>query len=334
MMDVMQFTQALSRIWVFEKRLLDKTKIERMIEAPSAEEVLKILNETEYSNILSSVKRANDYENILSHELKRVYELMYEFCPVKDVVDLMSVKYKYHNIKVLLKGKFLSKDFSNILIDLGIEDLKQLKSIIDLDNIDNLNGYSKKAVVEAIKEFEENKDPQIIDIIVDRYMFTEMQEIKNKLSYKFIDKLVLATIDLTNVRTLIRLKKQCQGREFASRVLIEGGAISKDTLISIINESPENIISKLSTTIYSDIIKDGIENFKESNSASLLEKLSDNYIMDLMKGARLVTFGPDRILSYIYAKETEIKIIRIIMVGKLNNISQEVIRERLRDSYV
>ena len=56
--------------------------------------------------------------------------------------------------------------------------------------------------------------------------------------------------------------------------------------------------------------------------------------MDLIKGARLVTFGPDRILSYIYAKETEIKIIRIIMVGKLNNISQEVIRERLRDSYV
>ncbi len=33
-------------------------------------------------------------------------------------------------------------------------------------------------------------------------------------------------------------------------------------------------------------------------------------------------------------KETEIKIIRIIMVGKLNNIAEEVIRERLRDIYV
>ena len=333
-MDVMQFTQALSRIWVFETRLLDRTKIERMIEAPSAEEALKILNETEYSNILSKAKRVNDYENILSYELKRVYELMYELCPVKDVVDLMSVKYRYHNLKVLLKGKFLSKDLSNLLIDLGIEDLKELKSIIDLDNFDDLKGYTKKAVIEVLKDFEENKDPQKIDIIVDRYMFDEMKDIKKKLDYKFTDKLVLATIDLTNIRTLIRLKKQGQGREFAAKVLISGGAIDKDTLISIINETPENIITKLSTTIYSDIIKEGIESFKESNSASLLEKLSDNYIMDLMKGARLVTFGPDRILSYIYAKETEIKIIRIIMVGKLNNISQEVIRERLRDSYV
>ena len=333
-MDVMQFTQALSRIWVFETRLLDRTKIERMIEAPSAEEALKILNETEYSNILSKAKRVNDYENILSYELKRIYELMYELCPVKDVVDLMSVKYRYHNLKVLLKGKFLSKDLSNLLIDLGIEDLKELKSIIDLDNFDDLKGYTKKAVIEVLKDFEENKDPQKIDIIVDRYMFDEMKDIKKKLDYKFTDKLVLATIDLTNIRTLIRLKKQGQGREFAAKVLISGGAIDKDTLISIINETPENIITKLSTTIYSDIIKEGIESFKESNSASLLEKLSDNYIMDLMKSGKLVTFGPERILSYIYAKETEIKIIRIIMVGKLNNIAEEVIRERLRDIYV
>ncbi|MBM6838484.1 V-type ATPase subunit, partial [Clostridium saudiense] len=162
-----------------------------------------------------------------------------------------------------LKGKFLSKDLSNLLIDLGIEDLKELKSIVDLDNFDDLKGYTKKAVIEVVKDFEENKDPQKIDIIVDRYMFDEMQEIKKKLDYKFTDNLVLATIDLTNIRTLIRLKKQGQGREFASKVLIAGGAIDKDTLISIINETPENIITKLSTTIYSDIIKEGIENFEE-----------------------------------------------------------------------
>lgn len=56
--------------------------------------------------------------------------------------------------------------------------------------------------------------------------------------------------------------------------------------------------------------------------------------MALMKDSKFVTFGPERILSYIYAKETEIKLIRIIMVGKLNNVAEEVIRERLRDSYV
>ena len=313
-MDVMQFTQALSRIWVLETRLLDKTKVERMLEANSADEVLKILGETEYANIMGNIKRAADYEEILSTELKRVYKLVYELCPVKEIVDLMSTKYKYHNIKVLLKGKFLEKDLSNMLIDLGREDLNELKRKIDTDNFRDLKGNVEKAVLEVISDFEANKDPQKIDIIVDRYMFKELDEIKKSLNYKFTDKLVNAMIDSTNVRTLLRVKKQGKGREFASEVLVTGGAIS--------------------TSIYSDLIKEGVESYIATNSANLLEKLSDNYIMDLMKSGKLVTFGPERILSYIYAKETEIKIIRIIMVGKLNNITEEVIRERLRDIYV
>lgn len=333
-MNVMQFTQALSRIWVLETRLLDKAKVERMLEANSADEVLKILSDTEYVNLMGSLKRANDYEVVLSAELKRVYNLVYELCPVNEIVDLMSIKYRYHNLKVLLKGKFLAKDFSNMLIDLGKEDLNDLKRKIDADNYNELKGNIQKAVEEAVIDFEANKDPQKIDIIVDSYMYKELVDIKKSVNYKFTDKLVDAMIDSTNIKTLLRVKKQGKGREFASEVIVSGGAIDKDTLVSIINETPENIISKLSFSVYSDMIKDGIEGYISTNSANLLEKLSDNYVMDLMKGAKLVTFGPERILSYIYAKETEIKIIRIIMVGKLNNIAEEVIRERLRDLYV
>lgn len=66
----------------------------------------------------------------------------------------------------------------------------------------------------------------------------------------------------------------------------------------------------------------------------MLEKLIDNYIMNMMRDAKIIPFGVEPVIAYIYAKETEIKIIRIIMVGKLNNIAAEVIRERLRDIYV
>lgn len=333
-MDVMQFTQALSRIWVLETRLLDKAKIEIMIDADSADEALKILGETEYSNVMANVKRTTDYEEILTSELKRVYDLVKELCPVKDVVRLMSIKYDYHNLKVLLKGKFLEKDLSYMLIHLGDLELTEVKRKIDSENYKELDSKLERAVLEAVAEFEITKDPQKIDIIIDNYMFKEMVELKNELNYGFTDKLVKAIIDSTNVRTLLRIKKQNKGREFALEVLVPGGAIDPSTLVSLINESPENIISKLNSTIYSDMIKEGIEAYINTDSVNLLEKLSDNYIMALMKDSKLVTFGPERILAYIYAKETEIKIIRIIMVGKLNNIAEEVIKERLRDIYV
>lgn len=332
-MDKMKFTQAVSRIWVLETKLLDKPKVERMIEAPSASEVLRILNETEYSNVSSNIKRAEDYEEILSAELKRVYDLVYEISPVKEVVKIMSLKYDYHNVKVLLKGKVLGKDLSSMIIKLGNLDLQEIKRKIDGDNYKSLNGTLGKGVQEAMKAFEETKDPQKIDIIIDKYMFKELVEIQKSLDYKFIDNLVKAMIDSINIRTLLRIKKQNKGRDFAEEVIVEGGAIDRSKLVALLNESPENIMAKLQSTIYSDLIKEGFEGYIATESASLLEKLSDNYIMELMKDSKLVTFGPERLLSYIYAKETEIKVIRIIMVGKLNNIAEEVIRERLRDIY-
>ena len=269
-MDVMKFTQAVSRIWVLETKLLDKPKVERMIEAPSASEVLRILNETEYSNVSANIKRPEDYEEILTAELKRIYDLVYEISPVKEVVKIMSLKYDYHNIKVLLKGKVLDKDLSSMLIKLGNLDLQEIKRKIDGDNLKSLNGIIGKGAQEAMKVFEETKDPQKIDIIVDKYMYKELVEIKNNLNYKFIDNLVKAMIDSTNVRTLLRIKKQNKGRDFAREVIVDGGVIDSSKLISLLNESPENIMSKLQSTIYSDLIKEGFEGYISNESVSLL----------------------------------------------------------------
>ena len=47
--------------------------------------------------------------------------------------------------------------------------------------LDDLKGNVEKAVIEAIEDFEANKDPQKIDIILDKYMFKELVEIKRNL---------------------------------------------------------------------------------------------------------------------------------------------------------
>ena len=61
---------------------------------------------------------------------------------------------------------------------------------------------------------------------------------------------------------------------------------------------------------------------------------SKENLMKFIKEAKLITKGLEPVLAYMYAKESEIKQVRTIRVGILNNISKEVIRERLRDGYV
>lgn len=333
-MDAMKFTRVVPRLRVLETRLLDKAKLDRMIDSDSAEEAMKVLQETEYANVMSNVKRAEDYENMLSEELNRVYHEMYSMTPVKELVDLMSVKYVYHNLKVILKGIFLDKDLSEMIINIGNKDYNKMKFALESRSLVDFNPIERKAIEEAFDDFESKKDPQRIDIILDKYLYKEMLEIVKDLKDKFAEKYVRASIDLSNVKTLLRVKKQNKDREFLLSVVIDGGFIDKDTIVALLNDSNENIASKLSYTNYADILKNGVDDYIKSGSAGLLEKLVDNYIMDLMKAAKMIPFGGEPLLSYIYAKETEIKVVRIIMVGKLNNIAGEVIKERLRDIYV
>lgn len=333
-MDRMDFTQAVSRIRVLEKRLLNKVKIERMIDSSSAEEALKVLNETEYSALMSDVKRAEDYEILLQKELKRVYSLIREITPYDSLTDILSIRYDYHNMKVLLKGKALEQDFSGILTPMGIVEVSVLKDAINSFDLRSLPEKFAEAIKSSQEEFKESKDPQIIDIIFDKYMYSDMLERASILKEEFVLDYIKSSIDLTNIRTLVRVKMQDKPLNFLKIVLLEGGDLKVDTLINIYNDSFENIISKLSSTKYKNVVKEGLEEFLSNGKLTLFEKLFEDYLMSLIKNAKYVHFGAEPLFGYILAKETEIKIIRIIMVAKLNNVQSSVIRERLRDIYV
>ena len=59
----------------------------------------------------------------------------------------------------------------------------------------------------------------------------------------------------------------------------------------------------------------------------------DNAVNEYLKGAKLVSFGPEAVVAYIAAVEGEITAVRMILTGRLAGIAPQTIRERLRDLY-
>jgi len=332
-MDKMNFTQAVARLRVLETRLLNKVKIERMIDSTSADDVLKILQETEYASLMVNIVRAEDYNILLKEELIRVYSLMYKVSPDSSIVNIMSLKYDYHNIKVMLKARVLDKDFSNMLIPVGTVDIEKLKVYMSTEEYRDLSPIMRESILEAFKVYNELKDPQKIDIILDQYMYSDMLSKAKQTKNDFIINYVVRSIDLTNIKSIIRLKKQEKNLNFFKEVILTGGDIDKDILLKAFNEPIENMAAKFALSKYGDVITLGIEEYIKTGKLSSLEMFSENYIMNNLKAAKYVIFGPEPIFAYIAAKETEIKIIRIIMVGKLNNVDTAVIRERVREVY-
>jgi len=78
----------------------------------------------------------------------------------------------------------------------------------------------------------------------------------------------------------------------------------------------------------------GIEAFENTGRLSELERISDNYLMALNRESKYVVFGPEPLFTYLVAKEREINAIRMIMVGKINSLNSDRIKERLRETYV
>ncbi|MBW9155164.1 V-type ATP synthase subunit C [Clostridium tagluense] len=332
-MDKMNFTQAVARLRVLETRLLSNVKVERMIDSTSAEDVIKILQETEYASLMVNVKRPEDYNILLKEELNRVYSLMYSVSPDPLIVDIMSLKYDYHNIKVMLKGKALNKDFSHMLIPVGTVDIEKLKLYMTAEDYRELNPKMREAIIQTEKVYNELKDPQKIDIIIDKYMYIDMLERAKETKIDFIIHYVVTSINFCNIKSIIRLKRQEKNVEFLKEVMLTGGDIANDILLRAFDDTIENMAVKFSSLKYGDVIKLGLEEYIKTGKLSALEKLSENYIMKTLKVAKYITFGPEPVFAYILAKETEIKIIRIIMVGKLNNVDTLVIRERVREVY-
>jgi len=61
---------------------------------------------------------------------------------------------------------------------------------------------------------------------------------------------------------------------------------------------------------------------------------ADDLLLERVKAAKSVPFGPERIFGYLCGLRTEVQNLRIILAGKVNRINARLLQERLREQYV
>lgn len=329
-----QYAYSVARIRAIENHLLNKVKIERMLEAKSPGEAFKVLVEADYGYSAGELTSPFEYEKLLAEENSKVYKLLKEIAPQPEAFDVFLMKNDYHNIKVLLKAEFLGHDVDELLIDAGTIPVSKMKLVIKERKLVELPAIMAHAVEECIDTYNRTGDSQIIDIILDKANYVQMMESAQKVNNPFLTDLVKILIDLNNIRTFLRVKALNKSFDFLQKVLLSGGGIRERLFVKWLDLSYEDLIAELSYTPYGTICDDGIRYYLNKGSLTRLEKLSDDYVINYIKRAKYISLGIEPLIGYLLAKENEIKIVRIIMVGKINNISNEIIRERLREAYV
>lgn len=329
-----KYLYAVTRTRTIETKLLDSTKVERMVEAKSAEEVIKILGETEYANSMSEMKGPLDYETIISKEIENTYKYMGEILPEPELVNIFLLKYDIHNLKVLLKSSLLGEENDFLLRDQGVTPVRKLKEMLKEKSFTGLHPVITEGLKEILSSFEGTPDSQMIDIILDRCQYKAMQQLAKQSKNKFLQDFITAQIDMINIKSFLRIHGADLGRDYLVKVLLQGGSLEIDYFIKYLDEPLDSFRDSLWSKEFYGILEEGLESFAKTRALTKLEKLADDYIFDIAKRGKYIAFGIEPLIGYLMAKENEVKIIRIIMVGKMNNIPNEIIRERLRDVYV
>lgn len=318
------YPYAVSKIRAKENRLLTKSNLEQLASEGKIETIVSVLRDKEYD--FDRIQRNEDYEIVLKKAEEDLYKLIKGIIDENDFVQIFLSQNDYYNIKLILKSKIQAKGYKNNLIDSGTISKDEIAIIMENEEYDKLDKNMKETIKEAMELYEKTKMPFVIDAILDKTCFNKMKKLAKNIKNEFILKYIEKLIDITNIKTFFRIRKIGQDTSIFKISYIEGGKITLKTFMESLKEDEQNL--KYKFIGFSDAIEQAIYHYEN------LDKFCDNYIMNYMKEAKLKALTIEPIVAYIYAKQTELKNIRIIFTGKLNNINNEKIKERLRESYV
>jgi len=326
-----------------EKGLLNKDILDRMIKSSDIVSALKILSESDLNDYSFDLNNPSDFENSLNKELLHTYAIIKSISQVSTFNFLyftFASKYDFHNIKILIKSKYLKKDISNELLSpIGTIEIEKLNLAIKDEKYENIPDSFEFLIKKTFSEYNKFKDPEMIDFVLDkeRYVmiFNKIREIEIiEVEELFLKRFININIDLNNIINCIRAKIRGEKKTFIKEFIIPEGDFKIENIVEIYDSPLSSWFEKLIHTDYKNIVEMGVNYFQKNNSLMELEKLRDNFILNFLKIGKYITFGIEPLVGFITAKENDIKNIRIILSGKLNKLSPDQIKERVRDTYV
>ena len=324
------YLYASARIKSLEKNLLSRDRLERMSEARTPEDALKMLSESGWPEIANPTMAA--VEEILSSRRSEAFALIRSLAPDKRLPDVFLIKYDYHNLKALLKSEATGEDPEDLQIDSGRFPARQLRMMLQEESFSGMSKNMAGCIAEARDVLARTQDPQLLDLILDKAMYADMLDTAEDLGSQFLKAYVVLMIDSVNLRVAVRLKRMGKGPEVLRYALIPGGNVSASRLLGEV--TPDLIEAVFNTSPLAGAAQTGAQALRGEAGLADMDLACDDALLKYLKTAKYVAFGAEPLIGYLAAVEAELTSVRTVVTGRLAGLAAEMITERLRETYV
>ncbi len=272
----------------------------------------------------------NSPEELLTLERERMWEEVRKLCGDKALEQFKIFRFPadYHNLKVALKESYIQKQVPNVYKDGGTIEIETIRRCAMDNDFAALPIAMMRAATEAREVLFHTGDSQLCDVIIDKAALSAMYEAGKASDNKLLKDYAEFKCAAANINIAIRACKANKDTDFLNRAFVPCDSISVQKIVLATRNGLDSIYEYLETTQY----QDAIGAIKESPAA--FDRWCDNRMMKVIAPQKYNAFTISPIAAYLVAKENEMKSVRIILSGKLNDLPEEKIKERLRKSYV
>ena len=322
-----------ANIRTMENAIIGRERIERLLNTKTADEAWALLADWGVTVVRNADGDPMREETLLGI-LKGSYDRLTELAPDSNALRLWLYPYDCNNLKAAQKAFIRNIDPSSMLFDFGTLSASNIVKMVETGNYEGLPANMQESAQVAMDEYAKTKNPQVIDLIVDKACWRDMLDAAKASGEEFVIRLVKTRIDLLNsmiALRILRMKSGEVGKVLFADAVLEGGKLACERMTDCMAGGEDALWELLRYSDYSRFA----ESFAKSDKAlSTAERLADNYWMSLILENRFVPDGLEVMIGFLAAHEYEVKNLRILLSGKEAGIATATIRERIRDSYV
>ena len=322
-----EYTYAVARIRALENSLLTDAAIEQLIACPDVESCLSYLEEKGWGD----ASCAGDQDRILSREEEKIWEVVKDLHIDMKHFDVLSLPKEFQDLKAAVKEAVNGPAHSKVYYEEARLKGETLSEIIKNREFDKLPDEMKAAAMEAYDVLLHTGDGQLCDVIIDKACMEAVLEAgrtEGKAGYGVIKAFAEEQAAICDIKIATRAARTGKSLDFLMKALVDCDSFSAASLAKAASQGEEAVKEYLSTTDY----RDAAESLAEGPSA--FERWCDDRIIASLQSQKYETFTIGPVIAYVLARQNEIKTVRLVLTGKANGLSDDSIRERVRQMYV
>ncbi|OCN03198.1 V-type ATP synthase subunit C [Clostridium sp. W14A] len=316
------YVYAVARIRSRELSLFSQQTLEQLMACKTYEDCLRVLSDKGWDVSSGSA------EEILAAEREKTWSLMRELVGDLSVFDVFLYANDYHNLKAAVKEVCMDAKTPKIYFENGTLNSELILKAIKDQDFTLLPERMRGAAEEACKALLQNHDGQLCDVIIDRAALEAVLEAGRVSDNEVLRQYAELTVASADIRIAVRSVRTGKTHEFLERALAPCSTLDVKKLARAAASGLDAALEYLALTPYAGAVSAVRE------SVSAFERWCDNLLMEQIRPQKHNPFTIAPVAAYLLARENEIKTVRIILSGKLNRLSDESVRERLRETYV